>query len=134
MSEYVTDTHALYWHLTESPRLSPSALTIFQQADAGGHRIFVPGIILVEIVYLVEKGRITESSFASILKLLNTPNGSYRIAPLDENTAQALFLIPRESVPDMPDRIIAATAKSLKLPLLTCDGKITGAKVVSTIW
>jgi len=134
MSEYVTDTHALYWHLTESSRLSKTVSEIFQQADAGLHRIFVPGIILIEVVYLIEKGRVSETSFETIIKLLNTPDGSYHIAPLDENTARAMFSVPRSGIPDMPDRIIVATAKSLKLPLITRDEKIIRAKVVPTLW
>ena len=37
--------------------------------------------------------------------------------PLDYNVASALRSIPRDIVPDMPDRIIAATALHLGLPL-----------------
>lgn len=134
MSEYVTDTHALYWHLTESPQISETASEIFKQADEGLHRIFIPGIILIEIVYLVEKGRILKTSFETILNLINIPEGSYKIAPLDDKTARTMMSVPRTQIPDMPDRIIVATAKSLKLPLLTRDGKIIEAKAVPTIW
>jgi predicted nucleic acid-binding protein len=47
--------------------------------------------------------------------------------------ADALALVPRAIVPDMPDRIIAATALYLNLPLVTADHKIQASNV-QTIW
>jgi predicted nucleic acid-binding protein len=41
--------------------------------------------------------------------------------------------IPREVVPDMPDRIIATTAKLLDVPLVTRDQRIRKADLVA-IW
>ena len=42
--------------------------------------------------------------------------------------------IDRATVPDMPDRIIAATALSLNLPLVTRDLKIQELTNIQTIW
>ena len=39
MSEYVTDTHALVWHLTQSKKLSQTAWTIFEGADAAAEAV-----------------------------------------------------------------------------------------------
>jgi len=44
-----------------------------------------------------------------------------------------LARIPRDSIPDMPDRIIAATAKHLGLSLISRDSKIT-ASGINVIW
>jgi PIN domain nuclease of toxin-antitoxin system len=41
--------------------------------------------------------------------------------------------VPRATVPDMPDRIIAATALYLDLLLISRDGKIRLSSV-ATIW
>ena len=41
--------------------------------------------------------------------------------------------IPRSQVPELPDRIIAATALHLDVPLVTRDHTIQGAPV-QTIW
>jgi predicted nucleic acid-binding protein len=41
--------------------------------------------------------------------------------------------ISRDVVPDMPDRIIAATALHLELPLVTSDRRIQQTEV-ETIW
>jgi predicted nucleic acid-binding protein len=53
--------------------------------------------------------------------------------PFDRHVAQALRKVERSQVPDLPDRIIAATALHLGLPLISRDGKIQLADV-NTIW
>jgi PIN domain nuclease of toxin-antitoxin system len=83
VSEFVTDTHALYWHLASDPRLSDRGREIFAAADRGMHRIFVPGIALIEMEYLVERGRLAVEAVDRLLGLLATPRGSYAVAGLD---------------------------------------------------
>lgn len=134
MSEYVTDTHVLHWHLTGDPRLSPMARQLLAEADTGLHRIFVPSIILVEMIYLVEKGKLNRSLLQQLLGLVEVARSSYTIAVLDSGTARAMLSIPRTAVPDMPDRIIAATAHHLGIPLITQDDKIHKANIVPIIW
>ena len=134
MSQYVTDTHALYWHFTNDPRLSPAARQVFHEADAGMHQILIPGIVLIEMVYLVEKGRLDAILVDQVFASLDIVGGSYAVAPLDQRTARSLRDIPRSAVPDMPDRIITATAYQLGLPLITRDAAIHKASMVSVIW
>ena len=134
MSQYVTDTHALYWHFTNDPRLSRTARRIFDEADSGLHQILIPSIVLIEMIYLIEKGRLDATLADQVFGALDVTGGSYRVAPLDRYTAQALRAIPRAAVPDMPDRIITATAHQLGLPLITKDAAIRAAEVTSVIW
>jgi PIN domain nuclease of toxin-antitoxin system len=134
MSRYVTDTHALYWHLTGDARLSLAARQVFSEADTGLHQILVPGIALIEMVYLSEKGRLSTVQVDQIFALLSTIDGSYAVAPLDQYTAASLRHIPRSAIPDMPDRIVVATAYQMGLPLITKDARIHDADVVPVIW
>ncbi len=134
MNSYVTDTHALLWHLLESERLSARVRTVFRQADANEVHIIVPAIVLVEIVYLIEKARIPDEVIERIIGLLETPSSNYRLTPIRPATMRSMRSIPYVLIPDMPDRIIAATAKELELPLMTKDRKIQSANVVSVIW
>ncbi|MGD2086405.1 MAG: PIN domain-containing protein [Candidatus Aminicenantes bacterium] len=134
MSQYVTDTHALCWHLTEDPKLSAMAKKIFQDADSGVHQILIPSIVLIEMVYLAEKDRISDSSLNQVLELIDIIGGSYDETPINKETVKALKNIPRADVPDMPDRIITATAYQLDLPLITKDEKIRNSRVISVVW
>ncbi len=111
MSRFVTDTHALYWHLSGDQRLSLSAQRIFQHADTGHYQVHIPGIVLVEMSYLVEKGRLDTTHVQHVFALLDVVHGSYTVAPLDQHVVRALQPISRSAIPDMPDRIIAATAR-----------------------
>lgn len=134
MSEYVTDTHALIWHLAKSKKLSDTASEIFQKADDGWNRIYVPAIVIVELIYLVEKNRVKQSLLADVIALLKTENGSYALAELDLETAEAMMGITREQVPEMPDRLVAATARKLDIPLISRDLAIQGEKSLDVIW
>ena len=134
MSNFVTDTHALYWHLANHPRLSARARTIFDAADQGLHQVLVPGIVLVEFVYLIERGRFAADTLDRIFSRLAGSAASFTVAALDEGTVRALARVPRAAVPDMPDRIIVATALDLGLPLISRDERIQCAGVVPIIW
>jgi len=114
--------------------LSEVARQIFREADAGLHQILVPGIVLIEMVYLIEKGRLDVGLVERVFSALDVVGGSYAVASLDQHTAQALRDVPRSAVPDMPDRIIAATAHQLGLPLITRDSSIRETGVIPVIW
>jgi PIN domain nuclease of toxin-antitoxin system len=62
-----------------------------------------------------------------------TPEHIYYELSLTCDVVEAMRSVPRDAVPDMPDRIVAATAFSLKVPLISRDGRIR-ASSVETIW
>lgn len=130
----VADTHTFNWFLINPARLSANALATLQAAEAAGEPIYVPTITLVELRYLVEKRTITEADFQFCLATLKDPATAPTPAALDVVRAEPLAQIPRAAVPDMPDRIIAATALSLGLPLVTADHKIRALTNIATIW
>lgn len=100
MMRYVTDTHGLYWHLSDNPRLSPTARQIFHDADRGVNQIVVPGITLIEMVYLVERNRIVRAHMEQLFAILQSNPKKYMVSTLDLNTARAISLVPRTRVPD----------------------------------
>lgn len=133
MSGLVVDTHVLVWMLISPARLSPAALTAIRQRIEAGERLRVPTICLVEVAYLIEKRRLGEQVWERIRNALLDPGGAFVLAPLDAPVAEALRSASPADVPDMPDRIIAATALQLRLPLVTRDRRIA-ASSIETIW
>jgi PIN domain nuclease of toxin-antitoxin system len=53
--------------------------------------------------------------------------------PVTGKIASRTREVSRDAVPDMPDRIIAATALELSVPIISRDGKIK-ASGLNTIW
>ena len=138
---YTTDTHALLWHLQErsAPRsgrrgLSPRARRIFATADEGRETILIPAIVLVELVYLSERGIIPGPLVDSLLADLSRGVENYQVVPLGLEVVHHLRDIPAVSVPEMPDRIIAATAKATRTPLLSRDETLTKLAGVQVTW
>ena len=132
MPSLVADTHVAVWYLLQSPRLSRVARERMAATIAGRDPILVPSICLVEIIYLVEKKRIPQADWTQLQAALDSADAAYRVVPLDDAVARAVSRVPRDTVPDMPDRIIAATAVHLDLPLVSRDGRIrmTGIEVI----
>lgn len=94
---------------------------------------YISAVSLVEVVYLVERERIAAGAFERFVRVLGQDNPAFKVCPLDHKIASALRSIPRNIVPDMPDRIIAATALHLGLPLITRDRRLQAAGI-QTIW
>ena len=134
MPNIVADTHSLIWYLQNSSKLSLQAHLLFSQADDGESSVIIPTIVLVEMTYLAEKKRITKALMKTALSLLRRGSENYRLAPLDLAVVEVLEQIPRSLVPDMPDRIIAATALSLELPLLSRDRAIAAVEELEVVW
>ena len=130
----VADTHTLIWYIFELPRLSPAALTALEQAVNEGNFIYFSAITIVEISYLIERKRLAGEVLTRVLNAADDLNVGILLAPLDRNISATIQQIDRATVPDMPDRIIAATALSLSLPLVTRDAKIQALTTIQTIW
>lgn len=133
MSDVVADTHAIVWLLLAPRRLSLTALEALNAAVSQGSGIAVAPISLAEIVYLEEKQRVDGQTLAVLLGTIADAAVPIELAAMDANVAAAMREVPRDIVADMPDRIIAATALSLGLPLVTRDAAIRRVGI-ETIW
>ena len=127
------DTHAIVWYLSADPQLSVRAGDFLDAITAAAEPIYVPSICLVELTYLVEKGRLPVAARNRLLAALDDPATPCIVAPLDRMVADALEFVSRSDVPDLPDRIVSATAAALCTPLISRDKKI-GASSIQTVW
>ncbi|XWK87068.1 MAG: type II toxin-antitoxin system VapC family toxin [Phormidium sp.] len=129
----VADTHAVIWYIFGDTRLSLTARNLIAQIAADGDRVAFSSITLAEIVYLSERGRIPSDTFDRLLEAVDRNDAVLVEAAFDRNIAQTLQLVNRTQVPDLPDRIIAATALHLGVPLISRDRRIQLSSV-NTIW
>ena len=129
----VADTHTALWYLYKNPRLSVAARTFMDDAAQAGHDIALSPISLAEIVYLVEKTWLPVSAYEDLKAALADPGYVIEEAPFTADVVEALRQVPRAEVPDMPDRIVAATAVYLRVPLISRDGRIQASNI-HTVW
>jgi PIN domain nuclease of toxin-antitoxin system len=129
----VADTHAALWYLLGDERLSAVAKEFMQGAAAVRCKIAISSISLVEVVYLVEKGRIVSSAYEDLAAALADPDHVFAETPLTEPIVGSMRLVSRAEVPDMPDRIVAATGLHFGVPVISRDRLIRAASL-ETIW
>ena len=108
-SEFVTDTMGLVLRI-ERRRLGPGAKAIFDAVESGTATVYIPALVLAEILYLSEKQRISISLRAVTTHLEQFPN--YKESPMSLAVIQSAAEIT--DVPELHDRLIAGTARSLK--------------------
>ena len=130
MKRYVTDTQCLLWYVTQDRRLSKVAQTAFQRTKEGSAQVLVPSIVLVEAVFLAERQRVPRTTLAELMALSDASTASIRVVPLDLAVARAVSDFGPSTIPELPDRIVAATARALNLPLLTTDPVIEESGLV----
>jgi len=135
MASIVADTHTLVWYILYPEKLSSKALLALRQAaNHEDSSIYLSAISIVEIGYLVEKSRLPEVVWTRLHEAINDNDTGIIVTPVDSEIGFAIRRIARASVPDMPDRIIAATALHLNLPLISRDAKILKLTEIETIW
>jgi PIN domain nuclease of toxin-antitoxin system len=133
MNAIILDTHAVVWAFLDLKRLSAVARTTLEAANRRHDTVYVSAISIVEITYLIEKNRLPAETKSRLLVEADNPDSNLRIVPLDRDIAERIEQISRDAVPDMPDRIIAATAVHLGVPLITRDAKLRAAEL-KTVW
>ncbi len=129
MNALLLDTHALIWCFHSPQRLSLAASRALDDTAAAGGTVYISGISLVEIVYLVEKGRLPDGTLENVQGVI-AGGAKLEIVPVDAAVALRIRRVDRSIVPDMPDGIIAATALALNV---TRDGRIR-TTTLTTIW
>lgn len=112
---YVVDTHILIGRLVEPARLSAKVKSLFSREEE--NRFLIPTIVLLEIQYLKEIGKIEVNLDEILLAVGDNP--SFKLLAYDEAVMlQSLQLTTNR---DPFDRIILAHALSLSSKIITKD-------------
>jgi predicted nucleic acid-binding protein len=109
------------WYLFGDDRLSADAAAFVNEAAQARQNIAVSSITLAEIVYLVEKGRLPVAVYEDIKKALADPEHVFIEAVFTSEIVDAMRRVARAEVPDMPDRMIAATALHFNVPVMRAN-------------
>ena len=128
MDSFVTDTQALVKFMMGKKVINDRSHQAFLSADKAESTIIIPAIVLMEVLYLFEKNRIDISLFQTE-DLLKSQN--YQFEPLSLEILKAASEIT--DIPELHDRLIAATARYLDLPLITNDSVIRASEFVDIL-
>ena len=127
---YIGDTHALLWWFTDSHKISQKASEIFEKCEAGENIIFIPSIVIAEALSIFDKRRVS-FNFKNLFKKINDSE-NFVIIALDYPILEKMVAL--KEIPELHDKIIASTAKYLKVPIITKDKALQALKSVKTIW
>jgi PIN domain nuclease of toxin-antitoxin system len=127
--KYLLDTHAFLWAAVDEEKLSGKASKAI--ATTPYEQLGISDVTLQEIGLLLHAGKIsfTGSPRVVLSSLLNYVT----VLPI---TLDIAIAAPALRLPhgDQFDRIITATAKVLRLTLITKDANIADSSLVTTLW
>ena len=125
------DTHVLIWSQSEPRKLSRLAEASIRRARVLSS-LSVSAITLLELASLIHRGRIKTSG--TVAETIRQLIEEVVILPVNETIAIESSYLPVDVLPDPMDRIIAATARSEGIPLVTADERMQKCPLVKTIW
>ena len=104
-------------------------------ADRGESVVHVSVMTSLEVQYLFERGKISRKLWENFFELIREDaRQSYQLVDITDRIVRTFQKIPATAVPELPDRVIAATALHLEAPLITKDQMLQRWEGVVTIW
>lgn len=119
--------------LFDDKKLSAAAEAFINEAATARRKIAISTISLAEVVYLIEKNRLPQSAYDELTQALADPEHVFTEAVFSAAIVQAMRQVSRAEVPDMPDRMVAATAVYFDVPVISRDRRIRAASL-KTVW
>lgn len=130
MTAPLLDTHAWIWWVDQDPRLGASTIELLDRLPRD-QRPYLCDISLWEVAMLVERGRLElDLPLREWLEAAAHPR-SVRIVSITPRIADAVASLPDSFHRDPADRLIVATSRALRIPVLSHDRLITRSRLVT---
>ena len=129
----VLDTHVWLWWLSNPEKLSSNANQSIEHA-VNNNEVYVSSISAWEIAMLVQRGRLELTIDVKDWIAIAESLPYLHFVPVNNRIAVKSVHLPDFSYADTADRIIIATAMSLKAALITKDDRILSYPQVKAIW
>lgn len=113
----------------EKRKMPVKSKDLFIDIEKGLAKLFIPAMVIVEIGYLSEKSRI-EVGVNDVIAFVDKHNAHVHVI----NVALIKNAFEIIDIPELHDRMIAATGRVNNCPVITNDPKIISSKFVTTIW
>lgn len=120
------DTHIWIWSQLDPARIGKH---VASQLSSGLHELWLSPVSVWEALTLMQKGRVRVND---PLTWVERAADQMREAPLTQEIVRASFALALPHA-DPADRFLAATAKVLKLTLITADTRLLGLGDISTL-
>lgn len=120
------DTHIWIWSKSDPKRIGSR---VAKELSNEENELWLSPVSVWEALALMQKGRIR---MANPLAWVERAAEQLREAPLTQEIVRAAFALPWEHS-DPADRFLAATAKVLKLTLVTADRRLLGLGEIASL-
>jgi PIN domain nuclease of toxin-antitoxin system len=126
------DTHAWIWWIEQDARLGAKSIAVLD-ALPPDRRPFLCDISLWEVATLVERGRLEiDVPLDEWLQAACDPR-SVQVVPVSPRIAAEVARLPDTFHRDPADRLIVATSRAHRIPVLTHDDRIRRSRLVG-LW
>jgi len=124
------DTCAVLFLSMDDSRIRPSTL----EALSSSSRLFVSAVTVGELACLVQRGRLEldrhwKPWFREALEV----NG-WEVMAVTQDVMEEAYSLPDDFHPDPADRMIVASARILRCPVLTTDRRLHAYPHVDAVW
>jgi len=120
------DTHIWIWSQLEPARLGKRTA---RELSEENNELWISPVNVWEALTLMRKGRVEVGDPVAWVERAAI---QLREAPLTQEIVRAAFALPWEHS-DPADRFLAATAKVLKLTLVTADKRLLGLREIASL-
>ena len=127
------DTHALAWLVADPDRLSRPAFSAIRRARRT-QGIGISAMSLWELALLYSRGNLVAVGTIETSVQLMVDRAGAVVKPLTAEVAALATQFPDDFPRDPADRLIAATARSEGLVLVTRDERMRRSPLVKTVW